>query len=122
MIDHEMYSVAFVLIVHAYSIASSTILVKWPLCPSSEKRKSPFLPRMNDGGFQGLLGGRVGGQRVAVSSFDLPEDISGGIRGQHVSNRPPPNRTCTFQRIRLSGVTVSLFITLPMTFSSIYHA
>ena len=32
---------------------------------------------------------RVGGQRVAV--------------WQYVSNRPSPNRTCTFQRIRLSS-------------------
>jgi len=49
---------------------------------------------------------RVGGQRVAVIPLDQPEDASGGFIGRYVSNRPPPNRTCTFQRIRLSGATV----------------
>src|SRR5258708_1548960 len=98
-----------------------------PICPNSSNdgrlattqvrsctgNSSPMATRISITQCRGVLlvtfqkGSRVGGQRVTVCSLDLPEYTPGSFTGRHVSNRPPPNRTCTFQRIRLSSLTVS---------------
>src|SRR6266496_476465 len=51
---------------------------------------------------------RVGGKRGTDTSVDRSCLRQGGITGQSFSHRPSPNRTGTFQRIRLSSIVVIL--------------